>query len=196
MSDVNSKLVKGNNNGMRFHETRLAGVRLIELDVRTDARGWFCRKFDIEAFSEHGLVTNYPHHNMSFNISAGTLRGMHYQLPPKAEVKLIQCLAGSIYDVLVDLRPDSPTYRQWQAFTLDRPDLLLYAPVGFAHGYQVLQDSSLLYYLMGDTYAPELQRNIRWNDPAIGIDWPMPPTLSEMDASHPDVDWTSAWPAS
>jgi len=181
---------------VRFRPTDLDGVFLIDLDVRRDSRGWFCRTFELELFAEQGLATEFPHHNLVFNETAGTLRGLHYQLPPRAEVKVVQCITGAIYDVLVDLRPDSPTYRRWEGFALEGPDRLLYVPIGFAHGYQVTKDSTMISYLMGDVYAPELQQGIRWDDPSLDITWPVPPVLNPRDANYPDVDWEEAWPAS
>ncbi|HLT97292.1 MAG TPA: dTDP-4-dehydrorhamnose 3,5-epimerase [Acidimicrobiia bacterium] len=181
---------------MKFREAALNGVYLVESDRHADDRGWFMRSFDQEAFSARGLASRFPQHNLAFNHARGILRGLHYQLPPHAEVKLVRCLSGAIYDVVVDLRPSSPTHRQWEGFVLDRPDLMLYVPEGFAHGYQVLEESTLIAYLMGDVYAPELQRGLRWDDPELAIEWPLQPMLNERDASYPDVEWESAWPAS
>lgn len=181
---------------MRFLPTGLSDVWLIELEPQVDERGWFCRTLDVSLFERHGLTSQFPHQNLAFNVSAGILRGLHYQLPPRAEVKVVQCVVGAVYDVVVDLRPDSPTHKLWQGFTLDRPDRMLYVPIGFAHGYQTLEDSTLVSYLMGETYSPKMQRGLRWDDPELAIDWPSPPTLSEKDASYSDVDWTAAWPAS
>ncbi|MFO7299284.1 MAG: dTDP-4-dehydrorhamnose 3,5-epimerase [Actinomycetes bacterium] len=181
---------------MRFLETGLHGVFLVESDLHADERGWFARSYEEDTFAAHGLATRFPHHNLSYNHSTGILRGLHYQLPPHGEVKVVRCLTGAIYDVVVDLRPASPTHRRWEGFVLDRPGLALYVPEGFAHGYQVLEGPALVSYLMGDVYEPSLQRGLRWDDPAIEIDWPMEPKMmTERDAGYPDVDWERAWPA-
>ncbi len=180
---------------MRISETSLDGVKLIDLTVVSDERGGFVRVFEEESFSSWELRTSFPHHNVVTNAKRGTLRGLHYQLHPFGETKVIHCLAGEIFDVLVDIRPQSPTYRSWESFTLsaERPQLL-YAPEGFAHGYQTLTSNTLVHYLMGNVHAPEFQRGIPWDDPQLNIGWPVEdPILSDADQNHSRLEWSAAW---
>lgn len=182
---------------MDAHSTAIDGTYLIELDPHVDARGSFVRVFEEEDFRNLGLRTRFPHHNLAHNKRRGTLRGLHYQTPPWGEVKVVHCLQGAIFDVLVDIRPDSPTARTSETFHLSaqRPTLL-YVPEGVAHGYQTLQDDSTIHYLMGAIYRPDQQRGIAWDEPLLGIEWPLPdPILSEKDRAHPPLDWSTAWPA-
>jgi dTDP-4-dehydrorhamnose 3,5-epimerase len=173
---------------MRFTETRLAGAFLVEIEPRVDARGHFARTFCREEFARAGLPIDFPQCNLSFNDRRATLRGMHYQADPHPEGKLVRCTRGAIRDVIVDLRPGSPTFRQWIAVDLTQDNAsALYVPVGFAHGFQTLCDRSEVLYQMTEVYHPGLARGVRWNDPAFGIEWPLAdPILSERDAAYPD----------
>ena len=172
---------------MKFMPTDLAGAMLIELEPLGDARGWFVRTFCVEEFAAAGLETGFVQSSQSHTAEAGTLRGMHFQRAPHAETKLVRRLRGAIWDVIVDLRPESPSYRRWQGFRLDAASgRMLYVPRGFAHGFQTLADASEVFYQMSEFYRPEGARGIRWDDPAIGIRWPLPdPILSERDRKLP-----------
>ncbi len=152
-----------------------------------DERGFFARSFCQNDFNEHGLKVNVAQCNVSFNKKKGTLRGMHFQLPPKAEAKLVRCTRGKIYDVVIDLRTGSPTYCQWEAVELSADNYrALYIPEEFAHGFQTLEDNSEVFYQMFEFYAPEYASGVRWDDPAFGITWPLPgPIISERDQSYP-----------
>ena len=173
---------------MKFEETAISGVWLIELERREDSRGSFARTFCEREFAAHGLLTRFPQCNLSANRQRGTLRGMHFQNEPKPEVKLVRCIHGSIYDVVIDLRRDSPTYCKWFGVELTADNSrALYIPAGIAHGFQTLEDNSDLYYHMGEFYEPALAGGVRWNDPAFRIDWPISsPILSDKDAAYPD----------
>lgn len=173
---------------MKFHPTQLAGVRLIELEARTDPRGFFARTFCEREFGDHGLNTRWPQANLTQTLRRGMVRGLHWQAAPKPEIKLIRCSAGAIWDVVVDVRPDSPTFGRWESFNLTSDALWqLYVPAGFAHGFQCLADGSEVSYLMSDSYAPELARGVRWNDPTLAIPWPIiDATVSERDAGLPE----------
>jgi len=170
-----------------FTPARLAGAFVLDLERREDDRGFFARTFCRGEFEAHGLRSEIAQANVSHNRSRGTLRGMHYQVEPRAETKVVQCGTGSIYDVIVDLRPLSPTFRQWEGFELSSTNRrMLYIPEGFAHGFQTLADDCSVLYLMGEFYSPEHARGARWNDPAFGIDWPLPePLVSDRDDSFP-----------
>jgi dTDP-4-dehydrorhamnose 3,5-epimerase len=172
---------------MVFQETPLSGAYVIDIEPRVDQRGFFARAFCRKEFEEHELETNIVQGNISFNESAGTLRGMHYQRSPHAEVKLVRCTRGSIFDVIVDLRLNSPTYRKWFGDILSAENRrMMYVPKGFAHGYQTLDDQSEVLYMVTETYAPSCESGVRWDDPAIGIEWPLPePIVSERDRQHP-----------
>lgn len=173
---------------MRFTETRLPGAWRISLEKRADSRGFFARVFCEEEFAAHGLVTRYPQCNLSYNDKRGTLRGMHFQRPPKPEIKVVRCLRGAVYDVLLDLRPDSPTYLKHEAFelTADNRDAL-YVPEGIAHGFQALTDDAEMFYQMSEFYVPALNDGVRWNDPAFQIEWPIEdPILSDKDKAYAD----------
>jgi dTDP-4-dehydrorhamnose 3,5-epimerase len=172
-----------------FKETELPGAYVVDLDPREDERGFFARAWCRKEFFEHGLSTQIVQCNISYNAAKGTLRGMHYQEAPHAEVKLVRCTRGSIYDVIIDLRPDSPAFKRWIGVELTAVNRrLLYVPEGFAHGFQTLEDDSETFYQVSEFYAPEAEGGVRWNDPAFAIDWPQPddPILSEKDASWPD----------
>jgi dTDP-4-dehydrorhamnose 3,5-epimerase len=173
---------------MQFHPTKLRDAFQIQLEPARDHRGFFARSFCAEEFAAHGLETNYPQHSISVSARRGTLRGMHYQHDPHSEVKLVRCTRGAILDVIMDIRPDSPTYRQWQGFELSSANgHQLYIPKGFAHGFQTLGDDTEVNYLISTPYKPELAHGIRCNDPAFGISWPLPVTeISEKDLHWPD----------
>jgi dTDP-4-dehydrorhamnose 3,5-epimerase len=172
---------------MRFVPTELAGAWIIELDRHEDERGFFARSWCQREFEAHGLNPRLAQCSISFNHKRGTLRGMHYQAAPHEEAKLVRCTRGAIYDVLVDLRPKSPTFRRWRAFEL-REDgwTMLYAGEGLAHGFQTLRDQSEVLYQISEFYQPELSRGVRWNDPELGISWPIAdPVLSQRDLNLP-----------
>jgi len=173
---------------VRITEAGLADAWIVDVEPATDERGVFARTFCADEFAAHGLPRVFPQCNTSFNARRGTLRGMHWQAEPKAEGKLIRCTRGAIYDVILDLRRASRTYLAWRAFELTADNRrALYAPAGFAHGFQTLSDGAEVFYQMTESYAPELARGARWDDPAFRIDWPIrPPTLSPRDASFPD----------
>jgi dTDP-4-dehydrorhamnose 3,5-epimerase len=173
---------------MRFVSADLEGAFLIEPERRADDRGFFARTFCEAEFAAAGLVTRYVQANVSGNPRAGTLRGLHYQVAPHAEVKLVRCTRGAIFDVILDLRPRSPSYRRWQGFELTaEAGTLLYVPEGFAHGYQTLRDDTEVAYQVSRAYAPGAERGLRHDDPAFGIRWPLPVTaISEKDAAWPD----------
>lgn len=173
---------------MKFEETPLRGAFLIDLEPRGDDRGFFARAFCAKEFEAHGLETRIVQANVSRNVKKGTLRGMHYQRPPKAEVKMVRCVTGAVFDVIVDLRPSSPTYLRWFGIELTRESgRMLYVPHGFAHGYQALTDDSDVLYLVSEFYAPDHEAAVRWDDPAFGIRWPIAdPLLSPKDRALPD----------
>jgi dTDP-4-dehydrorhamnose 3,5-epimerase len=172
---------------MKFSKTTLPGVFLIELELRQDDRGFLARTYCENEFAEHGLNTSWPQCNLTLTTRRGMLRGMHYQAEPKSEIKLIRCAAGAIYDVLVDVRRGSPMFGKWEAFELTSANRkMLYVPGGIAHGVQCLTDNCEVFYHMSDVYYPELARGVRWDDPAVGIKWPVPnPILSERDKDLP-----------
>jgi dTDP-4-dehydrorhamnose 3,5-epimerase len=175
---------------MRFIETPLSGVWVLEPEEIEDERGWFARTFDAEEFRARGLNPDVAQCNSSFNHRAGTLRGMHYQAEPHGESKLVRCVRGAIFDVAVDLRPDSPTCRDWHGIELSADNrLAFYIPAGLAHGFQTLTDDCEVLYQMGNPYVSEAGRGVRWDDPAFGIEWPEhrgERTISEKDSSYPD----------
>jgi len=173
---------------MKFTPTRLRGAYVVEIEPLADERGFFARSWCEREFAEHGLSGELVQCNISYNRAKGTLRGMHYQAAPHEEVKLVRCTQGAIYDVLVDLRPDSPTYRSWIAYELTAANRrMLYVPAGLAHGFQTLKDDSEVFYQMSVFYHPPSARGVRWNDPAFGIEWPIAaPVLSPKDAAYPD----------
>ena len=171
-----------------FRETSLAGAFVIEPEKREDERGFFARTFCREEFAMRGLNTEVVQCNVSFNKRKGTLRGMHYQVPPFAEAKLIRCTAGAIFDVIIDLRESSETFRRHFAVELcASTGRMLYIPEGFAHGFQTLLDDTEVFYQMSQAYAPQCARGVRWNDPAFGIEWPLAErTMHERDRNYPD----------
>jgi dTDP-4-dehydrorhamnose 3,5-epimerase len=175
---------------MEFLELPLAGARLIRLQRVADARGFFARAFCVDEFAAAGLTTEFPQQSLARSERAGTLRGMHLQLEPHAEAKLVRCVRGRVFDAIVDLRPDSPTFKQSCAVELDEESGdALFVPAGFAHGYQTLVDHTDVFYAMSARYAPAAARSIRWNDPALQIAWPHPePILSEGDRTAPALE--------
>jgi len=173
---------------MIFTETKLKGAYVIELEKREDDRGFFARTFCKSEALPYGLKTDIVQANMSASKKKGTLRGMHYQLAPHAETKLIRCTKGSLFDVIIDIRPESPTYKQWFGTELTADNYkMVYVPEGFAHGFVTLEDNTEAVYLVTAAYNKESERAIRYNDPAFNITWPVDVTeLSEKDTSHPD----------
>lgn len=175
---------------MIFHETTLQDAVLIELEPRGDERGMFARAFDAAEFAARGMASVYPQTNMSATRTAGTVRGLHYQRGEHVEAKLVRCTRGAIMDTIVDLRRDSPTYLKWQAFELTAENRRqLYVPPGFGHGFQSLVDDVEIVYPVSASYAPAAEGGLRFDDPAVAIDWPLPvSTLSEKDASWAPLD--------
>jgi dTDP-4-dehydrorhamnose 3,5-epimerase len=173
---------------VKFAETEVPGVWVVEPTILEDERGSFARTFDVEQFAEHGMDTAVVQCNTSFNARTGTLRGMHYQAEPHGEAKLIRCTRGAIHDVVVDLRPDSPTYRRWCATELAAESgRMVFAPVGVAHGFQTLVDGTEVHYQMSHVYVREAAQGVRWDDPAFGIEWPPGRRIiSDRDRSYPD----------
>ena|ERR1051325_9298552 len=174
---------------MVFNETKLKGAFVIELERKEDERGFFARTFCIDEFQARGLNARLIQCSVSFNKHRGTLRGMHWQDPPHAECKLVRVTRGAIYDVIIDLRRNSPTFRQHVAVELTADNgRELYVPEGFAHGFQTLENDTEVFYQMSAAYAPGLARGVRWNDPAFAIDWPAAETriMNERDRSYPD----------
>jgi len=172
-----------------FTETKIKGVYIIEPELLTDERGFFARSFCKEEFRNHGLETDIVQCNISYNKKKGTLRGMHYQVPPFEEAKIVSCTYGTIYDVVLDLRTDSLTYCQWIATDLsDNNFKMMYIPKGCAHGFQTLEDDTMVYYQMMDFFHPECASGVRWDDPRFKIDWPIIQTVivSEKDQKYPD----------
>lgn len=172
---------------MTFSETKLKGAFVVAMKKIEDHRGYFARAWCREEFATHGLNPNVVQLNTASSRVKGTLRGLHYQESPHHEAKLIRCTRGSIYDVIVDLRPDSPTHRQWVGIELTADNgLMLYAPEGFAHGYQTLADETDMYYTASMPYAPGSARGVAYNDPAFGIAWPLPvAVISTQDQNWP-----------
>lgn len=175
---------------MKFIPTPLIGAYTIELEKRGDDRGFFARFFCEKEFAGAGLETRFVQINNSLSSKKGTLRGMHYQLPPAAEVKVVRCVRGGLFDVIVDLRAGSPTFGKWFGAELTAENrTVMYVPRGFAHGFITLTDNTEAFYLVSAFYSPENERGARWNDPAIGIQWPIDPTeQSDKDRAWPDLD--------
>lgn len=171
---------------MKFAETRLKGAYAIVPDLIEDERGFFARTFCQKEFEAHGLRPTLVQCSVSFNKKKGTLRGMHYQVPPHEEAKLVRCTRGAIYDVVLDLRPSSPTFKQWVAEELTAANRrMVYIPEGFAHGFQTLADHTEVSYQMSEFYHPECARGVRWDDPAFKIDWPVADAIvSKRDQSY------------
>jgi dTDP-4-dehydrorhamnose 3,5-epimerase len=175
---------------MIFRETDLEGAYIIQPERKTDERGFFARCWCKREFEERGLCSEFVQCNISFNETRGTLRGMHYQAAPHEEVKLIRCTRGSIFDVMIDLRRESPTYMRHQAVTLDMDNhLMIYVPEGFAQGFLTLEDRTEVYYQMSEYYVPGHARGVRWDDPAFGVEWPFDPrVILDRDAGYPDFE--------
>jgi dTDP-4-dehydrorhamnose 3,5-epimerase len=175
---------------LSFKETKLKGAFVIEPERFEDQRGFFARSFSQTEFLEHGLRTEFVEAGISFNLRKHTVRGMHFQAPPNAQAKLVRCTRGAIFDVLIDLRPESPTYKQWFAQKLTQHNsLMLYIPEGCAHGFQTLKDETEVFYQLSARYAPASERGVRWNDPVFGIPWPETERIiiNERDRTYPDV---------
>ena len=173
---------------MRFEQSPLPGAFVVDLDRKDDERGFFARTFCHDEFAEHGLVADYAQSSVSFNKRKGTLRGMHFQKKPHEETKLVRCTMGAIYDVIVDLRPGSPTQTRWFGIELSAVNRrALYVPKGFAHGFITLADESEVLYQISTQFHPESAAGVRWNDPAFTIEWPLEAALmSGRDRSYPD----------
>jgi len=173
-----------------FTPLALAGAMIVDLERFDDARGFFARTWCEREFRDAGLNPRLVQASISHNHRRGTLRGMHYQIAPDEEDKLVRCIQGAIWDVVIDLRPDSPTYLQHRGIELNAArGRALYVPKGFAHGFQSLMDDSQVFYQMSQAHAPESARGIRWNDPRFAIDWPeRPPILNPRDAAYPDFE--------
>lgn len=178
---------------MIFTETKLKGAFIIDLEPHRDRRGFFARTFCAQEFEAHGLKSTIAQCNLSYNHQKGTLRGMHYQIPPVSETKVVSCVRGAIYDVIIDLRPDSPTYTQHIAVELTAENRrALYIPELFAHGFQTLTDDAEVLYQMGEFYTPGYDRGIRYDDPMFSIEWQLPVSV----ISDRDLAWSAFEPIS
>jgi dTDP-4-dehydrorhamnose 3,5-epimerase len=177
---------------MKFERAPLPGAWIVEIDPVEDERGWFARTFDAAEFSTRGMDPAIVQCSASYNPRRDTLRGMHYQAEPHGEPKLVRCVRGAIFDVTVDLRPDSPTYCRWHGVELSAENRrALHVPAGVAHGFQTLDDGCEVHYQIGARYVPEACRGVRWDDPAFAIEWPAPTgarTISERDRGYPDFE--------
>ena len=175
---------------MIFTETKLNGVYILEIEKLNDERGFFARTWCKQEFVKYGLNSNLSQCSISFNLKRGTLRGMHYQISPYQETKLVRCTAGAIYDVVIDLRPDSATFCQWFAVELSAENrCMLYVPEDFAHGFQTLEDNTEVFYQISESYAPEYAKGVRWDDLAFDIRWPAGDRIiSSKDASYADFE--------
>jgi dTDP-4-dehydrorhamnose 3,5-epimerase len=174
---------------MIFLPTKLQGAYHVEIEPHADQRGFFARVWCPREFEAHGLNPRLAQCSVSFNSRKGTLRGMHYQAAPHEEAKLVRCTRGSLYDVIIDLRPGSPTFRQWVGVELTAENRrMLYVPEGFAHGFQTLANDTEVFYQISEFHHPESAQGVRWNDPAFAIAWPLPyPFLSQRDGSYPVI---------
>lgn len=175
---------------MKFEATPLDGAYVIELEKKGDDRGFFARAFCCNEFTEQGLVEKFVQVNNSLSAQKGTLRGMHYQLAPKAETKLVRCIRGALYDVILDLRDGSPTFGKSFGAELSAENRrMMYVPKGFAHGFITLSDDAEAFYFVDEFYAPQQERGVRWDDPTFAIDWPIEPVvISDKDRNHRDFD--------
>jgi dTDP-4-dehydrorhamnose 3,5-epimerase len=175
---------------MNFIPTPLKGAYTIELEKKGDNRGFFARFFCENEFKDHSLITHFVQINNSLTEKKGTLRGMHYQLQPSAEVKVVRCIKGSLYDVILDLRPDSSTFGKWFGAELSAENrVMMYVPRGFAHGFVTLDNDTEALYLVSSFYSPQHERGIRYNDPKFNIQWPVQPVeISDKDKAWPDFD--------
>jgi len=173
---------------MIFCKLSLKDAHIVEIEKLSDNRGFFARSWCQKEFDRHGLISTVVQANISWNKKRGTLRGMHYQIPPYEEVKLVRCSRGSIYDVIIDLRKDSPSYMQWLGVELTADDYkLLYVPGGFAHGFQTLKDDTEVVYQVSQFYTPGAEAGLRWDDPAFNIKWPLEvQVISDKDRDWPD----------
>jgi len=173
---------------MHISSLNISGAFLIEPDFKQDERGFFARAFCVQTFEDNGLNPKLEQSNISFNFKKGTLRGMHYQNQPCAEVKIVRCTQGAIYDVILDIRRDSPTFGKWFAVELTQENRkMLYVPEGCAHGYQTLQDNCEVFYQVSARYAPQAEGGVRWDDPLFNISWPHEAkTISQKDTLYPD----------
>ena len=173
---------------MIFNETILKNACVIDIEKHEDERGFFARSWCRLEFEAHGLNSNLTQCNISFNPHKGTLRGLHYQTKPFEEVKLVRCTRGSLCDIIIDLRPDSPTYKKHLRVTLTAENRrMLYVPENFAHGFLTLEKNTEVFYQISEFYAPESQRGVRWNDPVLAVAWPREPKfISQQDRSYPD----------
>jgi dTDP-4-dehydrorhamnose 3,5-epimerase len=174
---------------MIFSPTRIRGAMVVEMEPCEDERGLFARGFCRKEFEAHGLNPDVAQANIGLSRRRGTLRGLHYQIPPHAETKLVRCTSGAVFDVIVDLRPESASYKQWVGVELTAANRrMLYAPEGCAHGYLALADDTEVFYLVSEFYSPGAERGLRWNDPAFRIEWPITEDLriSDKDRSWPD----------
>lgn len=178
---------------MRFVETPLAGAFVLEPEKHHDGRGFFANAWTAGELSAQGLNASWAQSSISFNAMAGTLRGMHFQIAPHAETKLVTCTAGAVFDVIVDLRTESPTFLRWFGVELTASNnLTCYIPEGFAHGFLTLQDDSVVQYHMSDQQHVASARGVRWDDPAFGIEWPLVPTvMNQRDRAYPDFEAVS-----
>lgn len=175
---------------MKFNPTPLKDAFTIDLEKRGDDRGFFARFFCEREFADHGCETRFVQANNSLSGKRGTLRGLHYQLAPAAEVKVVRCIRGALWDVIIDIRPDSPSYSKWFGAELSAENRrMMYVPRGFAHAILTLTDDAEALYMVSDFYAPQEERGIRWNDPHFGVEWPIEPVeISGKDAVWPDFD--------
>jgi dTDP-4-dehydrorhamnose 3,5-epimerase len=175
---------------VKFRETPLAGAYVVELEPRADERGFFARAYCDDEFAAHGLPTRWPQNNLSRNARARTLRGLHYNAAPHSEAKLVRCVRGAVWDVIVDLRAGSPTRRRWFGVELTaEAGNAVFVPEGFVHGFVTLRDESDVFYQMGRSYVPDAARGLRFDDPAFGIAWPVAPEfMSERDRTYADYD--------
>jgi dTDP-4-dehydrorhamnose 3,5-epimerase len=173
---------------LRFTELSLQGVYLVEIEPRVDERGFFARTFCEDEFATAGLIARFPQSSVSYNARRGTVRGMHFQASPYEETKLVRCVAGAVYDVIVDVRPNSMTYCRWLGIELSAQNrAALYIPKGFAHGFQSLQKDSELLYMIDVGYVANAARGLRWNDPSIDVQWPHPiEVIADKDSEFPD----------
>jgi dTDP-4-dehydrorhamnose 3,5-epimerase len=177
---------------MTFTPGTMEGLWRIVLEPRHDARGWFARTFCEAEFGAHGLNLRWPQANTTRTRVRGSIRGLHWQAEPHPEIKVVRCSRGAVWDVVVDVRPQSPTCGRWEAFELSEENgVQLYIPAGFAHGFQTLTDDAELNYLMSESYRPELARGVRWDDPDLRVSWPLPdPILSDRDRALPRLsEW-------
>ena len=175
---------------MKFHPTPLKDAHLIEIEKRGDDRGFFARFFCGKEFGAAGLATRFVQVNNSLSAKKGTLRGLHYQLAPAAEVKVVRCVRGALFDAIIDIRPGSPTFGKWYGAELNAENrLMMYVPRGFAHAILTLADNTEVLYLVSDFYSPENERGVRWNDSRFNVVWPITPgEISPKDAAWPDFD--------